>query len=184
MRGLMARDDLLAEVTALLERGHNVLLFGPADIGKSAVISALRPLIHESVVVIDPFEHVSPHLAAEIRRAMDLRATQHLVATRSLDRAKLGAVRRIAWRFTNVRVPPLPHRATQLLVRQAFVAAGIDADIVPSAWVRLTTDLARGLPGRAFAVADAAARAYVQTGTLPSPQAAYVAGRMRQSGFG
>jgi MoxR-like ATPase len=38
--GLVGRDDLLAEISALLRQRRNVLLFGPQDIGKTAIIGA------------------------------------------------------------------------------------------------------------------------------------------------
>lgn len=175
-RELIGRDEVLLEIATFLRRGHNVLLFGPAYVGKSSLIDCLGP--HEATV-IDPFEHVTPHLAAEVRRAMD-RGRQFLVAARSLDRTYLGAVRRIAWRFTMLRVPPLANRVMQQLIQRECTRRGIPRALLTHDWVRGMADLSQGRPGVALAMVDAARRTHAAKHVLPLPPAAYVEARVQQ----
>jgi hypothetical protein len=167
---LLGRDRLVAEVNALLHAGQNILLVGPRDVGKSALIHALGA---RAVVVIDPFERVSPHLAARIRRAMG-RGTVHLAAARTLDRAHLGAVRRIIFWFTVVRVPPLTEHWMQRLVRRECLAWDLGPDVATPPWVRTVSRLARGRPGLALAMVRVAAAMYATRGALPSPAVACI----------
>jgi hypothetical protein len=176
---LVAREALLQEISTLLQRGQNVMLFGPAGVGKTALVHALRA---PDVVILDPFEHVSPHLAAHIRRAIE-RGVVHLAATRSLDRKHLGAVRRIAFWFTTVRVPPLPARWIRHLVRCECLALSVPADAITSRWITAAVRLARGRAGMGLAIARAAARIREERGSLPSPAVAYIEASIRQAGI-
>ena len=171
---LLGRDRLLTEVDELLGREQNVILFGPAGIGKTTLIKALPP---RDLVVIDPFERVSSHLAARIRRSIG-RGTLHIVATRSLDRRELGAVRRIAFWFTVVAVPPLPPHLIERLVRREWQAAQLPAKVLTTTWLRAVIRLSAGRPGVALAVAQAAADRFAARGVLPSPPATYIEARL------
>jgi hypothetical protein len=161
---------VLAEVRGYLARDYNVLLLGPRDVGKTAVIRALRL---DGIMVLDPFMGVTPRLAGSIRRAMD-RGVQCVAATRTVNRAEMGAVRRLAFRFTTVRVPPLTARWMPRILQAEYAAQGWDAGMVPSAWTEETVRLVHGLPGLAIAVVRAAAELQAQTGRLPSPRRALV----------
>jgi hypothetical protein len=184
MDRLVGRDDLIAVIEGLLDSGHNVLLHGPAYVGKSALVGAISRTRMEHVIALDPFEHVTPHFAAEIRRAMDLCGQQYVAATRSLDRRHLGAVRRIAWRFTTVRIPPLSNRVTQRIIAAALSDASVDEGVAARAWRRAAADLAAGRPGVARAIVGAAVKIHQLKGLWPSTAAAFVEARIAQSGFG
>ena len=175
-RELLGRDDLLERVAGLLGEGKNVALIGPHDIGKSAVIGALAV---PDVVVVDPFERVHSHLAARIRRAI-YRRTLHLIAVRSLDRRQLGAVRRIMFWFTEVRVPPLTAYWMRRLIRREWVRTELPAELLAPAWTRGALRLARGRPGMAVAIVQTAAAIHRTRGTIPSPDAAYIEARIRK----
>ena len=168
-RALHGRQHLTDEVTGLLARGDHVLLVGPAEIGKTALIEALA----SPATVLDPFEHVSPRLAAQIRRAMD-RGTQFIAAARTLDRRRLGAVRRIAWRFTTLHVPPLNGRPMRHLVVAECARLGLPSEQATVAWIDSILHLARGRPGVALMTVGVAARIRAATNTLPSAPAAYI----------
>lgn len=174
---LLARDEPRAEVRSLLARGHNVLLFGPSQIGKTALIAALG--VHRAVV-LDPFQHVSSQLAGRILRGMD-RGTSYLAAARSLDRHYLGAVRRIAWRFTSVRIPPLPDRCMKQLIEREWTARCPMAEVPSAAWIRTFLRLADGRPGFAIAMIQLIAQRHEATGTLPSPALAYTVALIRNA---
>ena len=182
---LLGRDDLLEHIRDLLSHGHNVLLFGPADVGKSAIIRDLgADGVTARVSIIDPFSRITPRQAAEVRRAMDLRGAQYLAATRSLDRRELGAVRRIVWRFTNLRVPPLPDRLIRRLMVDPSADLGVDRREIPDAWAKTAAPLASGCPGVALSMVRAAVELFSANGTLPSANLAYVVARMNGARFG
>jgi hypothetical protein len=176
---LLGRNALLREVDDLLCKRQNVLLFGSPDVGKTALIGALPP---RELVVIDPFEQVSSHLAARIRRAMG-RGTLHLAATRTLDRKHLGSVRRIMFRFTVVRVPPLPGRWMERLVRRECLFLELAPDSATLRWARSIVRLARGQAGLALAMVRVAAATHAARGSLPSPAAAFIEARLCQAGL-
>jgi hypothetical protein len=173
--GLPGRERLLAEVRRLLRRRQDVLLVGPAGVGKTAVI---RALARTDVVVIDPFEDITSHRAAAIRRALT-RRTLHLAAARSLDRRRLGAVRRIAFWFTVVPVPPLPPRWIARLALTRWRAGPLGVADCPDGWVQGVVCLARGRPGLALEIVRSAELASAERGTVPSPAAAFIAARVR-----
>jgi hypothetical protein len=176
-RELLGRDDLLEQVAGLLREGKNVALVGPRDIGKTALIGALTV---PEVVVVDPFEQVHSHLAARIRRAI-YRRTVHLIAVRSLERGQLGAVRRIMFWFTEVRVPPLTPYWMRQVIRHEWARAGLAPELLAPVWSRGVMRLARGRPGLAVAMVRVAAAARRAKGTIPSPDAACIEARIGQA---
>ncbi|MGH7668611.1 MAG: hypothetical protein ACRENQ_03885 [Gemmatimonadaceae bacterium] len=167
---LLGRREVLREIRRYLDRDLSVLLLGPRDVGKSAVIEALR---RPDLLILDPLMHVTPRLAGEIRLAMD-RGARSVAATRTVDRAEMGAVRRLAYRFTTVRVPPLSSRWMRELVRRICAAHGADAMPAPAEWQDGVVRLSAGLPGVALSIVDAARLWRLEHGRLPSPRAAYV----------
>ncbi|MDE3151233.1 MAG: ATP-binding protein [Gemmatimonadota bacterium] len=169
-RRLFGRDALLTEVREYLAKQYNVLLLGPRDVGKSAIIRALGL---DGVMILDPFMSVAPRLAGSIRRAMD-RGVQCVAATRTVNRAEMGAVRRLAFRFTTVRVPPLTARWVRRILATEYAEQGWGTNGVPSVWTEETVRLVDGLPGLAVAVVRAAAEVRARTGHLPSPRTALV----------
>ena len=176
---LFGRDELLARLNGLVEAGDDVLLWGPRGVGKTALIAALHP---HHATIIDPFEHMHSWHAARVLRAMD-RGTQFVAASRSLDRALLGAVRRFAWRFTTVRVPVLTRVWMRRVVVRECQLNRIPMSRVTDAWVRAAVRLAKGCPGAAIALVRVAAERHALTGNLPSPIAAQIEARVRQEGF-
>jgi len=171
---LLGRDALLRAIRRQLRKRENVLLCGPADVGKTAVIQALAP---REYVVLDPFEGVTPHLAARIRRAI-YRGTPHLAAARSLDRGYLGAVRRIAFWFTVVSVPPLGGRWMARLLARECRRLGLPSEAMSPRWTDAVLRLARGRPGLAIAMVRAAAAVREAKGALPSPDVAFIEARI------
>jgi len=167
---LVGRDAVLAEIRRYLAQDHNVLLIGPRDVGKTAIIRALA--LH-GVLLLDPFMGVTPRAAGAIRRAMD-RGVQCLAAARSTDRAELGAVRRLVFRFTSVRVPPLPRRWMRQLLAAELARQELDCDAAAPAWMSEVVRLSHGLPGLGVAIIRAAAELRARTGHLPSPRTALV----------
>jgi hypothetical protein len=146
-----------------------VLLVGPAGIGKSALI---RSLTLKDLLVVDPFERLSVHRAARVRRAMG-RGTMVVGAAQSLNRASLGKVGRIMWMFTTLRVPPLPAASMRRLLMHACTTARIPASLVTSGWTRDVAKMARGRPGVALKIVQHAAT--MRDGRrLPAPAAAYL----------
>jgi hypothetical protein len=178
-KGILGRDEQLDEIGSLLTRGHNVLVFGPAQLGKTAIIQALGS---HRAIVMDPLEHVSPRLAGRILHGMD-RYSSYLAAARTLDRHYLGAVRRIAWRFTSVRIPPLPDRWMKRLVEREW-AGGCPTLAAPSdAWIRSFLRLAQGRPGFAIAMIKIVARRHEAKNVLTSPPVAYAEALIRSADF-
>jgi len=174
---LLGRRALLDTIEQLLLNHRSVLLVGPGGIGKSALI---RSLTTNDVTVIDPFEHLSAHRAARIRRAMD-RGMTVIGAARTLNRASLGQVGRIMWRFMTLRVPPLPDASLRRLVEDACAAERIRADLITSKWIRDVVKVARGRPGVGLTVVQHAAD-MCEGRRLPAPAAAYLeAGIQRAS---
>jgi hypothetical protein len=172
---LAGRDHLVAEIGALLDRGHHILVYGPAGVGKSALLEAVTP---SGALVLDPFEHVTPHAAATIRLVMD-RGRQCLAAARSLDRQLLGAVRRIAWRFTTVRVPPLSDRWMRHVVTDACARAHLPTDATAGPWTGSVVRQSHGRPGLALAIVREAAGIRAIRGALPSPATAAIEAHIR-----
>lgn len=168
---LIGRDALVRDVTDHLEAGRSVLLYGPEAIGKSAIIAAV---VRKDVIVIDPFERVTRHQAADIRRALD-RDSVYLAATRAASRRALGAVGRILWRFSMVRVRELPDSViSRIIVREC--RRGVDGT-PEAAWIREVASLAHGRPGFAIAMARFAAEWRRQRGYSPLPALAFSATR-------
>lgn len=173
---LLGRKKELADIRSYLSKRHNVLLLGPRDVGKSAVIHALnRP----DLMVIDPFMGVSPRFAGQIRHAID-RGTQCIAATRSVNRAEMGAVRRLAFWFTTVRISPLSAHWIKRVLYAEYAAGPLAADVVTPEWTDAAVQLARGRPGLALAIVRAAASLRERLGFLPSPRVAYVDASIRR----
>jgi hypothetical protein len=167
---LVGRDPLVSEVTARLETGENVLLVGAEDVGKSAVARLALSRVRRRVELIDPFERIATRHAGAIRRALE-RDVTHLAAGRSLDRHRMGAVRRIAFWFSVVRVPPLVPSATVTLLSLIIERRGLDP---PSdEWFARAARVARGLPGRAIAIAEIAGARAAASGRWMTPEAAW-----------
>jgi hypothetical protein len=167
---LLGRARLLREVEAQLYQRRNVLLVGPRDVGKSALIGALDT---SALLIVDPFERITTHRAWRIRRALDHGAVC-IAAARTLDRAQLGHVRRIAYRFVTVRVPPLPNLLIGRLLARALVAARVPQQLVSHQWIKAAVSVTRGRPGVAFAIVKEAAAEFERTGRLPIPAVAFV----------
>jgi hypothetical protein len=180
---LLGRAALIKEIKELLRLDRNVLLFGLAGVGKTALIDALRGVVGaRAIVVLDPFEHVTPRVAATVRRGMD-RGTRYLAATRSLGRAELGAVRRIAWRFETVRVRPLEGHALARFIRRECEIAGLPPILCAPAWQRAIAQLTDGRPGLVLATLRAGICGWRRRGVLASPQAAYIEAMVTLAGF-
>lgn len=175
---LLGRAPVLAQIHDYMTRQHNVVLVGPRDIGKTAVIRSMIAALPGDFFVLDPFMGISPHAAGQIRRILE-RGTQCIAATRSLDRAEMGAVRRIAFRFTTVRIPPLSAHWIKRLLRSAYEQHLADM-IVTSEWTDAVVQLAQGRPGVALAIVRAARRWCDQRGVLPSPATAHIEASIRR----
>lgn len=170
---LLGRASVLAAVHDFMARQHNVVLLGPRDVGKTAIIQAIIATMSPcNLFVLDPFTGVSPHSAGQIRRIME-RGIPCIAATRTLDRAEMGAVRRLAFRFTTVRVPPLSAHWIKRLLSAAYDQQ-LNDTVVPSEWTNAIVRLAEGRPGLALALVHAARRWRDQRGVLPSPSTAYI----------
>ena len=167
---LLGRRTLLHAVKQQLIDRKSVLLVGPTGIGKSALI---RSIAMPDVMVIDPFERISVQQAARIRRSMD-RGTVWIGAARTLDRARLGRVGRIAWRFSTIRVPPLSDMLMRRLITRACLNAGIRTDLVTPEWRRALLRLARGRPGAALAIIEHTPHLWRPGRPLPLPATAYL----------
>lgn len=168
---LVGRDALVREVTGHLTAGRSVLLYGPEAIGKSAIIGALG---RGDFVIVDPFEHVTRQRAAAMRRALDHGAV-FVGATRAASRRALGAVGRILWRFSMVRIRELPDSVVRRIVVRECRRA-IDQEL-EAAWIREVVSLARGRPGFATAMAQFATQWHRQRGYWPLPALAFASSR-------
>jgi hypothetical protein len=167
---ILGRTGLLRSIEALLRQQRSVLLVGPRDVGKTAIIGALDT---SHVLIVDPFERITSHHAWRIRRAMDHGAVC-IAAARTLDRARLGHVRRIAFRFTTVRVPPLPNALIRRLLQRELASARVSRDLISSEWIKRAAGIARGRPGIAVGIAREAARALARSGRFLIPAVAFV----------
>lgn len=170
---LLGRDALIDQVRESVAAGRSVLLFGPEGIGKTAVIGAIA---REGLAIVDPFEHISIQRACRMRRALD-RGVVYLGAARVARGRELGAVGRIMWRFSTMRVRELPDSIIQRIVIREVRACG-DADAKPeAAWVHKIATLTRGRPGFAIDMARFAAGWMRQHGYWPMPAVAFAATR-------
>jgi energy-coupling factor transporter ATP-binding protein EcfA2 len=151
---LVGRGPILEVVADYLAAGRSILLTGPTGIGKSALIQALAT---PGVTTIDPFERVTPARASRLRRLLD-RGAVCLAAASARDSRLIGAVGRILWRFTTVRIPPLPPAAIQTIIAERLQSDGWDLRHLDRQWVRKALAEARGRPGYALAIATRAAR--------------------------
>jgi hypothetical protein len=157
-------------VEALLDAGRSVLLVGPHGSGKTAIVNVVR---REGLIVMDPFAGITTVRAASLRRALD-RGTVVLGAACSLDRAKLGHVGRVAWRFERAYLRPLSPRVIADIIR-ARVDAESGAHLpIGRRWMVEAVDVAAGLPGRAVAVASMVAQRWRSRGSLLPPRLALV----------
>lgn len=169
---LLGRAVLVRQVADTLAAGRSVLLYGPEGIGKSAIISAVTA---GDVVVADPFEHITRRQACQMRRALD-RGVVHLGATRAGSKRGLGAVGRILWRFSGIRVRELPDPVLGRIVMRELRQS--EADIDPERpWLREIVAFARGRPGFATAMARFAVDWHRRHRYLPMPALAFAATR-------
>jgi hypothetical protein len=173
MTELFGRDAVVRRVTSELEAGRSVLLFGPEAIGKSAIVAAAA---RDGVEVIDPFERITPQQAYRMRRALD-RGAVYLGASRVARGRELGAVGRILWRFSLVRVRELPNAVLGRVVLRELEGRGSAAGEADAAWVPEIVALARGRPGFAVAMARFAADWRRAHGYLAEPAFAFAAVR-------
>lgn len=170
---LLGRDAVIRQVDRDLDAGRSVLLFGPESIGKSAIIAAVA---RAGVQVIDPFEGITRRQASRMRRALD-RGAVYLGAARVARGPELGAVGRILWRFSLVRVRELPDAVMRRVVLGELEPCGGLPDEAGAAWVREIVALARGRPGFAVAMARFAADWRGAHGYLAAPAFAFAAVR-------
>lgn len=168
---LAGQGAVIRQVTDLMKTGRSVLLFGPEGIGKSAIIAAVAG---EGVVVVDPFEHITPQQASRMRRALD-RGVVYLAASRVARGRQLGAVGRIMWRFSTVRVRELPDPIMRRIVTGEM--RGAVETKLQNPWVHEVVALARGRPGFATAMARFAVEWKRQHGYSPMPALAFAATR-------
>jgi hypothetical protein len=172
---LLGRERVIREVTSLLRSGRSVLLFGPESIGKTAVINAVR---HDGLAIVDPLEHVSAQRAYRIRRALD-RGVLHLAAARIPQGRGLGAVGRILWRFSTVRVRELPASLIRRIVMRELDAV---AQSVDRRWANEVAALAEGRPGFAIEMGRRAAEWMRRHGgDLPIPSFLFATIREEQA---
>lgn len=168
---LLGQARVIRQVTDLLKSGRSVLLFGPEGIGKSAVIGAVA---HDRLIVVDPLEHVSPQRACRMRRALD-RGVVHLAASRVPQGRELGAVGRIMWRFSTVRVRELPDSIIRRIVSNQL--RDLESTRIERGWLHELAGLAQGRPGFATAMGRLAAEWTRTHGYLPMPSFVFAATR-------
>ena len=167
---LLGRSRVIREVESLLASGRSVLLYGPEGIGKSAIVECVR---REGVVVVDPLQRLSSQRASRIRRALD-RGVPHVAASRVPSGRQLGAVGRILWRFSTVRVRELP----DAIIRRILVHELQDVRCAPRReWFREVAELSQGRPGFATSMGRLAAEWTRTHGDLPTPPFVYAAVR-------
>jgi hypothetical protein len=145
---LLGRGDTIRRVKDLGEAGRSVLLVGPEGVGKSAIIAAVAD---SGWLVVDPLERTTSRRASDIRRGLD-RGRVYLAAARQLDRAVLGSVGRILWRFSILRVRELPTRLIRRII--ATQLAMVSEVAASEAWTKDVVHLAQGRPGAAIAMAQ------------------------------
>jgi len=168
--GVIGREEVVREVTGLLAQGRSVLLVGPPDCGKTALVEAVtRP----GVLVVDPMERVSRPRAAALRRALD-RGMVCLAAARTLERAELGCVGRVLWRLTVVRVRPLGPAAMRAIIEGELRRGGVPPEAIVSRWIRKAVRVAAGRPGWGVGLAERAAARWRESRTIPPPGLALV----------
>ena len=167
---ILGRETVARQVRDLLAAGRSVLLFGPEAIGKTAIIRALAPA---GVTIVDPFERIGRLAASDMRRALD-RGAVFLAASRVPHGRQLGAVGRILWRFSLVRVRELPDAVMRRIVTRELGKADRDAD---DAWRRQIVALSRGRPGFAIAMGRFARDWHAARGYLPLAALAFAATR-------
>lgn len=168
---MLGRDALIRQVVEDLTAGRSVLLYGPQGIGKSAIVSVVSL---NGVVVIDPFERITRQQASGIRRALD-RGTVYLGAARAATRHDLGAVGRILWRFSLVRVRELSDGVLRHLVAHELGVSEASDLGRDRGWVSATVTLAKGRPGFATAITRFAVEWRSRHGYLPAPAFAFAA---------
>jgi hypothetical protein len=180
-RALIGRDALIGEVERLVARGQSVLLCGQEGVGKSAVIQAVTATVPAgAVAVVDPMQRIASRTAADIRRGLE-RDRVYLAATRSLERSRMGAVRRIAFWFTTVPVSPLTDVPMRRLVAELCADLKIGPRLATEMWCHGVVRIARGRPGTAIAIMRSAAYRLGRGGSLPSPELAHVDACMREA---
>jgi hypothetical protein len=165
---LVGRARVIEDVRAFLDAGRSVLLVGPHGSGTTAIINVVR---REEMLVVDPFAAITTPRASALRRALD-RGVRVLGAACSLDRADMGHVGRVAWRFERVYVRPLAPRAIGRIVRRqmdAQAAAGLTLD---PQWMSEAVEASAGLPGRAVALASVAAARWREREMILPPRLA------------
>jgi len=167
---LLGQARVIREAEKLLDSGRSVLLFGPEGIGKTAVIEVVQ---RPGVVVVDPLQHVSAQRASKLRRALD-RGVLHLAAARVPSGRELGAVGRILWRFSTVRVRELPDPIMYRIVARALQERHCTAR---REWIREVAALAKGRPGFATNAARVASEWACAHGDVPTPAFAFAAAR-------
>jgi hypothetical protein len=167
---LLGQARVVREVEPRLDGGRSALLFGPEDIGKTAVIEVAR---RPGIVVVDPLQYASPQRASKLRRALD-RGVLHLAAARVPSGRELGAVGRILWRFSTVRVRELPDPIRCRIVARALPVSHCTAR---REWIREVAALAKGRPGFATNVARVASEWARTHGDVPTPVFAFAAAR-------
>jgi len=166
---LLGRSRLVANVQALLYTGRSVLLVGPHGSGKTAIIDVVR---RPGLVVVDPLVRITTPRAAALRRALD-RGAVVLGAACTLDRAEMGHVGRVVWRLEPVYLRPLDRRSIVRII-EARLRGDTGAPAVDRAWMREAVEVAAGVPGRAVALASAAATHWREREVILPPRLALV----------
>jgi len=162
---LRGRDAELAEVMSALQAGQSVLLFGPEAVGKSAIA---RTVASANILLLDPFEHVSGHRAHRVLHWLD-QGRVAVATSRTRRRSDIGAVGRVLWRFTPVRVEPLSRAWIRQILWDILGLALHRSQALPSSWWSQAIAASRGRPGYAAAIATGTARALDASGRVPSP---------------